>query len=798
MKKILLIMLILGLISTSNAVAVETVIDVVAADVGTEGHAGTSGDPLVEGETIPIKLVLNSGFWLSSMDITLVVSGPGSLSVGPIVTKAGTIYQLEGNSGIVLTPVFSVAENGNIPSNTIDRFQAITGPSSPIAGADDLVWNMFVTCTGGGDVPIDLTIYGLSEYSAGAAGPPWAIMSDVDLGGLTLYQPTTYSYALTTSVVDNVGGSLTPGTASHPSGTVVILTALPDPCYQVKAWTGTDDDTSTATTNSVTVTSEKSVSVEFELAEPNVPTRYSLGVTVDGGGAGGSVSPSSGTYDEGAVVPLTAIPYEGWRVKSWAGIDPNSADADPCQAVVTMDDNKEVTIRFELIPPPISYVLTASVVDEIGGTVSPTQRTYYDTYGETVIATPLTGYQVKQWTGVDEVDPNDPNRATVTMNDDRIIAVEFELVAAPITYTLTASVVGSLGGTIDPCGINTYSENDVVQLTAVPDAGYEVKAWTGIDTGSSGADPDRATVTMTADKVVTVEFEEMAPPVIEDPLSVSTMTIKADKSRDDPKDSFNASGTFGSLATEEVFLAAADQISVDLVWGTDPDQRWPLVALELDPCDFDQAGAKARYTYQRKFKKTDPTGGLSLARFDFTGSPASFSVAGSNIDLSGLKGLFDLQIMMGSYQAVASDLTDDDVNGSKPIPLILLSGKEDVIKATKAPKVNSKQTSFSLSGEIVAVDPDVNLGSQTVTITWGPGDPNTDKTWQISGFEPKGTKWTAKTPLPDDSQANVTIDFGKATFKVSIKKGQDIPNDVDNSLFTMTWPGFDPRYELDW
>ncbi|MHC4501520.1 MAG: InlB B-repeat-containing protein [Planctomycetota bacterium] len=61
---------------------------------------------------------------------------------------------------------------------------------------------------------------------------------------------------------------------------IVTLTAypdcnLPDYCYRVKEWTGTDDDSSTSTTNTVTMVEDTNVTVQFEL-----PPKYDLTVVV--------------------------------------------------------------------------------------------------------------------------------------------------------------------------------------------------------------------------------------------------------------------------------------------------------------------------------------------------------------------------------------------------------------------------------------------------------------------------------------------------------------------------------------
>jgi len=92
----------------------------------------------------------------------------------------------------------------------------------------------------------------------------------------------------------------------------VTLTAYPDPNYRVRAWYGTDDDSSTANTNTVTVSSDTEVTVEFE----RIP-RYQLTVNVVGGHGTFEVEPVQSEYLDGSVVRLTAIPDANYYVDGW-------------------------------------------------------------------------------------------------------------------------------------------------------------------------------------------------------------------------------------------------------------------------------------------------------------------------------------------------------------------------------------------------------------------------------------------------------------------------------------------------
>jgi hypothetical protein len=73
----------------------------------------------------------------------------------------------------------------------------------------------------------------------------------------------TPCYVLTASVVGG-HGTISPTGGTYPAGEVVQLMADPDPGSRVRAWNGTDDDTSTGTTNTVTMDGDRTVTVEFE------------------------------------------------------------------------------------------------------------------------------------------------------------------------------------------------------------------------------------------------------------------------------------------------------------------------------------------------------------------------------------------------------------------------------------------------------------------------------------------------------------------------------------------------------
>ncbi len=74
-------------------------------------------------------------------------------------------------------------------------------------------------------------------------------------------------------------------------------------------------------------------------------TKYTLTASVTGGN--GSVSPASGTYDEGTVVTLNASPADGYQVKAWSGTDDDTSKNNT--NTITMSANHTVTVEFQSV-----------------------------------------------------------------------------------------------------------------------------------------------------------------------------------------------------------------------------------------------------------------------------------------------------------------------------------------------------------------------------------------------------------------------------------------------------------------
>ncbi len=185
----------------------------------------------------------------------------------------------------------------------------------------------------------------------------------------------------------------------------------------------------------------------------------------------GSVSPSSGTFDEGTEISLTATPASEYVFKNWS----SGASGTENPLSVIMNSNKNITAVFE----KKNYSLNIVIVGE--GTVTEEiiqAKSAGDYPSGTIVkltAVPSAEWEFVEWSG--DYDGTE-NPIQITIDKAMNITAKFE----KKNYLLNIVTVGE--GTVTEEIIQAKSAGDypsgtIVKLTAVPSAGWFFFGWSG-------------------------------------------------------------------------------------------------------------------------------------------------------------------------------------------------------------------------------------------------------------------------------------------------------------------------------
>ena len=309
------------------------------------------------------------------------------------------------------------------------------------------------------------------------------------------------TFALTLARVGTGTGRITgnPGsfdcgsncTASLANGTVVSLTATPDPTSTFAGWSGACSGPDVC---AVTLNATKTVTATF--------TRRTYAVTVTNTSGGIVSSTPLGLYcgaacttnfPAGEVVLLEADPDPN---ATFAGFSGACSSVEPC--LLTVDAAKSVSARFtfplrlEKRGDGRGRVLssTAAVTLDCGATCAADVTAATQV---TLTATPGTGSRFAGWGGPCE----GVGACTVTMDDQKLVVATFAPDVLPVTVSRTGSGAGRV--TSAPMGIDCGSgggtpsaENcmadfptgTAITLSAAPDGSSRFAGWAGACEGS--------------------------------------------------------------------------------------------------------------------------------------------------------------------------------------------------------------------------------------------------------------------------------------------------------------------------
>jgi len=226
-------------------------------------------------------------------------------------------------------------------------------------------------------------------------------------------------------------------------------------------------------------------------AEEKFEEAYVLTVVIDGNGSV-TIDPDKTSYKYGEIITLTATPDYGYDFQGWSG----DLTGNDNPAYITMTKNMIITAHFTLK----QYAINASA-STMGGSIEPSGLVIvYHGEDKTFTITPDIGYHI-----VDML-VDDKSQGSISTYTFYAVTMNHTITAifAPNEYTLTINVSPEIGGSFTLNNTGPYYYGDVVQLEAVPNAGWSFSYWTGDLTGSQNP----TTIVIDGNKTVTAVFTQ--------------------------------------------------------------------------------------------------------------------------------------------------------------------------------------------------------------------------------------------------------------------------------------------------
>lgn len=216
------------------------------------------------------------------------------------------------------------------------------------------------------------------------------------------FEGETFTLEINNSSKGNI--EAVPVKGFYPAGSNVQLTATPHHGYILSEWTG--DVTGSENPTTIYLDANKTVSALFT----ELPT-YTLSINAINGSV--TLDPEGGTYHEGTVVNLTAIPDSGYEFGLWTG-DITSYNI---SETVTMTGNKTVSATFIELP---KYTITT---EAINGSIEliPAGGQYYEGTEVSLYAIPESGWEFINWTG--DLSGSSPEQTIIMTSNFYVSAV---------------------------------------------------------------------------------------------------------------------------------------------------------------------------------------------------------------------------------------------------------------------------------------------------------------------------------------------------------------------------------------
>ena len=335
-----------------------------------------------------------------------------------------------------------------------------------------------------------------------------------------------------------------------------------------------------------------------------------------------------------------------------------------------------------------------------------------------------------------------------------------DLVISDALYAGVRVRVAGQGGSVAVVPQATsYPQGSVVNLTALPEAGYRVKKWRGAESTLLTTDN---TLTVGRRNNVTVQFERIP----EDSIKKVLFTAGGDAAT--PADGF---AIMGALSADQGDFLQAEAIHVRLL-NTDDE---PIFAEALDTSDdaFSVPNSQLGFSYR------GPGGGIS--RMNFKLAKGAFTLMGSGVDLTALSSPVTLEIAFGDYDH-SFVLDETIINGPRrSIPMEYLKGIVDALVVNRVSGRVQPTTGLvtgSISGSLALEEVTVDLTDPTAEVLITINDYFETIAVPIGDFTASGQghryqyRRDRAVSAEDYTISRAQIDFDRNTFSIAVQNAR--------------------------
>lgn len=327
--------------------------------------------------------------------------------------------------------------------------------------------------------------------------------------GLTCYTLSLQHTGQGSNPTATPGNSTGCPAGQYSAGTGISLSADPAAGWTVTGWSGTANNGSTSTTNSLVMPANNhTVIAHYGL------TCYTLLRQHTGQGSDPTATPGnsagcpSGQYAAGTQITLSATPAAGWLISSWSGTINDGATAQV--NTVTMPANHHTVIVNYVLDTPC-FTLTRSHIGQGGAPIASPPSSGECPIGQykagaviSLTADPALEWRVTGWSGTINDSSTATTNTVIMPDDDHTVSVTYApapCYALSLTREGQGSNPAATPNNSEGCDPGTYHEGAVIALSANPAAGWEVVGWVGTIDNSSTATGNVAVMPAAAHEV---------------------------------------------------------------------------------------------------------------------------------------------------------------------------------------------------------------------------------------------------------------------------------------------------------